>query len=155
MVPPEPVATGSALQLHASAVAVDGRGCLITGAPGSGKSALAARLIALGAVLVADDRVDLSVQGDAVRLAAPAAIDGLIEVRGVGILRLETAAPAELAFLVDLDLGTDERLPPASERELLGRVFPVIPGAGQPDLATAVMLMLRGAELLDPDRSRY
>ncbi len=46
-------------QLHASAVAVDGRGCLITGASASGKSTLALEMIALGAELVADDRVDV------------------------------------------------------------------------------------------------
>jgi len=43
--------------IHASCVAVDGKGLLITGASGSGKSALALQLMAFGAHLIADDRV--------------------------------------------------------------------------------------------------
>ena len=45
------------INLHASAVALDGRGALLLGASGAGKSGLALRLMALGARLVADDRV--------------------------------------------------------------------------------------------------
>ena len=78
----------AAAQLHASAVAVEGRGCLITGAAGSGKSTLALEMVALGAELVADDRVDIRRSGKALLLSAPASIAGLVEARGVGILRL-------------------------------------------------------------------
>ena len=51
--------------LHATCVAVDGRGLLILGPSGSGKSALALQLIALGAQLVADDRTRVSRRGAA------------------------------------------------------------------------------------------
>ena len=48
--------------LHATCIAWQGRGVLIRGPSGSGKSALALGLMAHGAVLVADDRVKLSLQ---------------------------------------------------------------------------------------------
>ncbi len=64
---------------HASCVAYGGRGVLILGASGRGKSALALRLMALGAVLVADDRTDLCREGDSVMARAPDAIKGMIE----------------------------------------------------------------------------
>ena len=51
--------------VHASAVSLGGRGVLILGRSGAGKSGLALRLIALGAQLVSDDRVVLEPHGAA------------------------------------------------------------------------------------------
>jgi len=48
-------------QLHASCVSIDGKGILLLGPSGSGKSDLSLRLIDGGATLVADDRVDVSI----------------------------------------------------------------------------------------------
>ena len=69
------------------------------GPSGAGKSDLALRLIDRGAKLIADDRVDLVDDGNRVVLSAPARIKGLIEVRGLGILRFaNVAAPLVLAI---------------------------------------------------------
>ena len=78
------------LLLHASAVALGGRAVLLRGASGAGKSDLTLRLIDEGAQLVADDQVELTADANGRMLiaAAPEAIAGMLEVRGIGILRL-------------------------------------------------------------------
>ena len=78
---PDPISEGGADTIHASAVALDGRGLLILGAAGSGKSALALELMARGARLVSDDQVALSVEGGRLIARAPAAIRGRIETK--------------------------------------------------------------------------
>lgn len=96
--------------LHVSCVARDGRAILISGRSGSGKSDLALRLIDRGAVLVSDDyTVVRRVRGGLVA-SAPPNIQGRIEVRGVGILRLDTLNEAPVALFVDLERDV-ERLP--------------------------------------------
>ena len=114
-------------QVHASCVAVDGLGILIRGAPGSGKSDLAARLIDQGAQLVADDRVDLACRDGGIVASAPAAIAGLLEVRGVGILRMTHRAEAEVGLVVDL-VGPDdvERLPQTAFHDYMGVAVPLL-----------------------------
>ncbi len=79
---------------------------LLLGPSGSGKSDLLLRLIDRGFALVADDRVDLS-EGVA---SAPAALAGLLEVRGLGLLRLPHVASAPVALAVQLG-GAGERMP--------------------------------------------
>ena len=83
----------------------DGAGVLLIGPPGCGKSDLLLRLIDRGFDLVADDQVCLA-QGCA---TPPALLAGLLEVRGLGILRLPFVASARLALVVALAEG--ERLP--------------------------------------------
>ena len=90
--------------VHASAVVVDGRGVLVRGPSGSGKSSLVLALLvgAPGSRLVADDRVTLTAEDGRLRAAAPAEIAGLIEVRGLGIRRQAAETTAEIALVVDL-----------------------------------------------------
>lgn len=116
-------------QISGSAVALGGRGLLITGAAGSGKSTLALELIALGARLVADDVVIVEAGAEALEMRAPARLAGLIEARGIGILRVPHG-PAPMTLIADLDLDEPERVPPSRERHLLGRAVPVVWSAG-------------------------
>ena len=97
------------MHIHASCAARDGAGVLLLGAPGSGKSELVLRLLDHGFRLVADDRVEVS--GGVAR--APAALAGLLEVRGLGIVRLPHEAQVRLALAVTLDPpeGGWERMP--------------------------------------------
>ena len=94
------------MQIYASCAARDGDGVLLLGPPGSGKSALVLRLLDRGFLLVADDRVEL----DGHHAWAPTALAGLLEVRGLGIVRLPFLARARLALAVTLG-GKIERLP--------------------------------------------
>lgn len=78
------------VNLHATALVAGGSGVLVFGRSGAGKSALAlsaidlARLAGRFATLVADDRVWLSVVSGRLVAEAPAAIAGLVEIRGCG-----------------------------------------------------------------------
>ena len=74
--------------VHASCVLVQTVGVLIIGASGTGKSALALRLIGLGGKLVADDRTILTYHKNQIIATCPATIKGKIEARGVGIINL-------------------------------------------------------------------
>lgn len=139
------------LQKHATAISIDDRGCLIIGASGSGKSTLAIAAIALGAELVADDRVDISRRGAQLLLSAPAKIAGLIEARGVGILRLPMRPEASLIFVVDLDRAASRRLPDPDHIALLGVPVPVLHGQDRPELASLLVLMLRHGMPIPPD----
>jgi len=78
-------------QIHGTCVAIDNAAVLLLGPPGSGKSDLALRLIDDGATLIADDRVDLSAEDKSLIATPPQNIAGLIEVRGIGIAKIEHA----------------------------------------------------------------
>lgn len=103
--------------IHATTVAIDGRAIILRGPSGSGKSDLALRLIESGAELVSDDRTILTATGGDLVAAAPGAIAGLLEVRGVGLLSLPYRDAAPVALVADLDTtGVPARLPdPAAE----------------------------------------
>ena len=90
------------LLVHATAVAIDGRAVLLRGASGSGKSDLGLRLIDAGGRLVADDQSELRRQGRMIIVRAPATIAGLIEVRGVGLFRVDALSEAPVALIADL-----------------------------------------------------
>ncbi|HEV2301476.1 MAG TPA: serine/threonine protein kinase [Stellaceae bacterium] len=114
-----------ALLVHGTAVAIDGAAVLIRGPSGSGKSDLALRLIDAGAQLVADDQALLRRAGAGIAVTAPAAIKGLIEVCGVGILRLPALDEAPLALIVDLVAPEAlERLPEGAAEAVLGCSLP-------------------------------
>jgi len=112
--------------IHATCVALDGHGLLLRGPSGAGKSDLALRLIDGGALLVADDRTVLSLRGGILRAAAPAALAGLLEVRGIGPRPVTAGAEsAPVALIVDLvGAGAIERLPAAETEPLLGVAVP-------------------------------
>lgn len=140
-----PPAAAAALILHASCVALDGRGLLILGPSGAGKSALALALLARGGRLVADDRtaLDPGPDGPVARCPAPA-LRGLIEARGIGLLRAEVQETALLTLVVDLGQDETERLPPRRSLTILGFDLPLVLRPQNAHLADALALYLRG-----------
>lgn len=131
--------------LHASCVAWEGRGVLILGPSGSGKSALALALLALGAALVADDRTRVWRAGGRLRAAAPEAIRGMIEARGFGLLSAPAVEAEALVLAIDLSRRETERLPPDRELPLLGLSLPLRFGIDAAHLGPAILLWLREA----------
>jgi HPr kinase/phosphorylase len=106
---------------------MDGAGILLRGPSGSGKSDLALRLIDGGARLVADDQTELRRSGSGLVASAPAAIAGLLEIRGIGIVRCPAAASAPLRLVVDLVPSESiERLPEARSCRYLDCDIPLI-----------------------------
>lgn len=126
--------------VHATCVALPSRGrgsrgqawqgVLLRGPSGIGKSDLALRLIERGGRLVADDQTTLTRRGRRIVATSPATIAGLLEVRGVGIVRLgrvQVMAQASIALLVDLvPPKRIERLPEPAREDLLGLDLPVL-----------------------------
>ena len=111
--------------IHATAVALAGRAVLLRGASGSGKSDLALRLVDDGAALVADDQTCLSRRGAELWATAPQPLKDLMEVRGLGIVRVPSLAEAPVALLVDLVREAEvERCPEPDAESLLGVALP-------------------------------
>ena len=112
--------------VHASSVAIDGRAILIAGVSGSGKSDLALRLIDRGFTLISDDQTLVRRDGDRLIASAPPSIRGKLEIRGIGIIEMDTASDVPVALLVELT-GDIQRLPDDSrERPILGINLPLV-----------------------------
>ena len=133
--------SGLPATVHAAAVLAGARAVLIRGASGTGKSRLVLDLLAAApgrlrfARLVGDDRVHLECAGGRLLVRPAAALAGLIEVRGVGILRLDYEPCAVVGLVVDLDAADAERLPEHRSAVVEGINLPRLPlAAGAPAL---------------------
>jgi len=127
------VKDSSAVIVHGTCVSIDGKGVLLRGAPGSGKSDLALRVLysppstwSETAVLVADDRVILKRQKETVLAECPPELSGLIEVRGIGLVPVFNIGNAPLKLLIDLGPSCDvPRFPdPIAHEQIFGIAFP-------------------------------
>ncbi|MCB2050747.1 MAG: HPr kinase/phosphatase C-terminal domain-containing protein [Novosphingobium sp.] len=112
--------------LHqASCVAINGRAVLIEGAPGTGKSSLALTLIDRGAMLVGDDGVRLTARDGLLMAAPPPNTAGMIEIRNLGIARMEPcAAPVALAIM--LDSAAPRFIEHAEQTQRVGVTVPLV-----------------------------
>ncbi|MDE2181759.1 MAG: hypothetical protein KGJ78_01920 [Alphaproteobacteria bacterium] len=119
-------------------------GILLIGPSGAGKSDLALRLIAMGAVLVADDRTELFVARGALYARPPARGAGLLEIRGVGILELPHSPRAPITLAVTLG-SRGQRLPEHRSYRPPGRL-------GLPPRAAPPLLTLPAFEASTPGK---
>lgn len=115
------------LRLHGTCVAVAGVGVLLRGPSGSGKSDLALRLIDGGALLVADDLVEIHTVGGIVTAQALMGWSGVLEVRGVGIVTVPNTPAIRLDLVVDLvSPGAIARLPEPAWCQIAGNTLPYL-----------------------------
>jgi serine kinase of HPr protein (carbohydrate metabolism regulator) len=123
--------TDDAPSVHASAVLAGARAVLIRGPAGSGKSRLALAIIEAAqmgllrfARLVGDDRVHLEACNGRLIVRPADSLAGLIEVRGLGIRRLDYEASAVVGLVVDLAAPDAERMPGQGEATICGVPLP-------------------------------
>ncbi len=107
-------------------------------------------MMALGAQLVGDDRIDLAEDAGRVIADAPPAIRGLVEARGIGLLRADTAGPVPVSVVVDLGQETSKRLPDPMTVPVLRQTVPLLHAAGIPNLAAALMQYVKMGRV-DPE----
>lgn len=136
--------TEPAETLHASCVAVGDQGLLILGPSGAGKSSLSLRLVSLGARLVSDDLTRVSVAGGQLVASCPNPdLSGLIEARGIGLLRSPAQETARLVLAVDLGRVEADRLPPFRSVTILGVPLSLVLQVQNDHFPDALMLYLR------------
>lgn len=111
---------------QAGCVAIGGRGLLIEGKPGSGKSSLALGLIDRGALLVGDDGVVLDATGGRLVAAPHPKIAGKLEVRNVGLIDMPTSPPVAVALVIRLDLDAPRFIDAAEAITIEGIALPLV-----------------------------
>ena len=117
-------AKSNAQTIHASAALVGARAVLVRGPSGSGKSSFVLALLQAaqsGALpfvrLVADDRAIIDAVNGRLIVRPAETLKGLIEARGLGILRLPCEPAAIVGSVVDLGVTDSERMPAPPQRE--------------------------------------
>ncbi|MEQ9812091.1 MAG: HPr kinase/phosphatase C-terminal domain-containing protein [Azospirillaceae bacterium] len=130
--------------LHAACVSIAGRGVLILGPSGSGKSDLALRLVDEGAELVGDDQLLIAGTPEGV-LARPAPdLAGFLEVRGLGVMPVRRLRGQTLLDLA-IELGVPaERVPRPRTYALAGHTLPFFAVDPAAPSATARVRLLAG-----------
>lgn len=115
--------------IYATCISIKGAGVLLLGKSGSGKSDLALRLIEnKEAVLVADDRTDICLKEGMIYAYASDNIKGLLEVRGIGLIKFAYVEdiPVKLAVELVEDAKKVERMSEAEFFEIKGCRIPLI-----------------------------
>jgi HPr kinase/phosphorylase len=145
---------------HGTAIALGAHAVLIRGPSGSGKSDLALRCIAMAptalvpapAMLVADDRVEITLSEERLIAAAPPIIGGKLEVRGLGIMTVPSTPNARLVLVADLVAPERvERLPdPPEAADVMGIRLPLLRVAPFEASAPAKLLLALAQTLKGP-----
>jgi serine kinase of HPr protein (carbohydrate metabolism regulator) len=138
--------------VHACAVLAGPRAVLIRGEPGSGKSRLALGLIQAGqtgilrfARLIGDDRVSLECRNGRLLVRGVQTLSGLMEMRGVGIRKVDHEPVGVVGLVVDLAVAEAERLPVESSTVICMVRLPYLAFPAGVDPLPWVIGMLTGA----------
>ncbi|MAH78739.1 MAG: aldolase [Rickettsiales bacterium] len=113
-------------KLHASSISLEDNGVLIIGPSGSGKSDLALRMIDSGATLISDDITTCRKINGSISLFSSEKIFGLIEVRGIGIIKVPYVENIKLKMIVKLTNQMIDRMPQEKKKKVMGISFPII-----------------------------
>jgi serine kinase of HPr protein (carbohydrate metabolism regulator) len=147
--------------IHATGLVLDRTGLILRGPSGAGKSLLALELIdewetrGLAAKLVSDDRVDIEATPRGLVMHAPKAIEGLIELRGRGIVSRPFADKAPLHLVIDLVDQLERMVEEDSLVTVLDGVRVArcpVPRAGIVDSRHQVLLIREALRALSPHR---
>lgn len=122
----EPFPLTARTLFQASCVAIDGRGILIAGPPGSGKSSLTLALLDRGAQLVGDDGVILSRTNTGLTATPVPEIAGLLEIRNVGLVQVEALGSATIALMIRLSPDAPRYVEHAPREQIFGVEIPSI-----------------------------
>ena len=153
----------AATNIHATGLVLGSTGLILRGPSGAGKSLLALELIdewemrGEGAKLVSDDRIDVEATSTGVVMHAPKAIEGLVELRGRGIVSRPFVNKAPLHLVVDLvdtleRMVEEDSLVTALEGITLARC--PVPRAGIVDNRHQVLLIREALRALSPVKKR-
>lgn len=124
--------------LYGVMMSIYGKGIMITGKSGIGKSELALDLINRGHMLVADDRIDVSRVHNDILCTAPNLLKRMLEIRGLGVVDVTKLFGAnaylnkcELDFVIKLvkyeESVNKDRLNPQTETlNILGLEVPIL-----------------------------
>lgn len=134
-------------RVHGTCVALNGRAALLIGGSGSGKSATALAMVAHGAELVADDQVVLTPRNDALIASCPEGYAGMIEARGIGIVRVPHTQDVPLDLVVDMDQTELQRLPRRRAYDIQGHAVDLIHGRDNWGLVAGVLAVLSGGRV--------
>ncbi len=141
-------------QHHATCVSIGDAGVLLCGPSGAGKSDIALQLLDQGAELVADDRTDIRADSGVLTASAPANIAGMMEIRGVGIVRRPYRAEVVLGLVVELTPNESaERLPSQRKKTFMGVLLPHMTASGRSASTPAkirLALSLASDDLIEP-----
>lgn len=148
------------VNVHATGLVLDKIGLILRGPSGAGKSLLALELIdewGDKARLVSDDRIDIEATRTGLVMHAPKAIEGLVELRGRGIVSRPFVTRAPLNLVVDL-VDTLERM--VEEDALVTKLEGVtvarcpVPRAGTVDSRHQLLLIREALRALRPPAPR-
>ena len=145
--------------IHATGLVLGKVGLILRGPSGAGKSLLALELIdewetrGAGASLVSDDRIEIEATGKGLTMHAPAAIEGLIELRGRGIVSRPFVKSARLHLVGDLvdaleRMVEEDALVTELEGVTLARC--PVPRAGKVDSRHQLLLIREAVRALSP-----
>ena len=112
--------------IYATCVNLKSKGILILGDSGSGKSDLALRLITeFSAKLVSDDRTEILAGKEKPIATAPKILKGLLEVRGIGIIKTEAVDETVVDVVIQLTSDKIDRMPEKKYYQLEGFDIPL------------------------------
>tara|TARA_B100000900_G_C20184601_1_gene555335 strand:+ start:25 stop:498 length:474 start_codon:yes stop_codon:yes gene_type:complete len=129
--------------LHASSIDIDGKGVVILGKSGSGKSNLAIKLISMGAKLISDDQTYFKLKDNKVIISKPDTTPNFIEARGIGLIKAPLVMSAKLFCFVNITNIELKRLPYEEIKYCFGKKIKMVEFNPNYNNESALFLSLR------------